>query len=146
MYYGADDDFFLFFIFSNHVFWRQFKGQKVGGGKGFSNRCTLGWTIIFFDFFQKKSSLCTMGKIHFFWKLDFQWGGRSFFCFFWRKKMSPYTMGKIHFLSVYAIWLPHGNKHWAYTRLDYLKETNIPIFQEWYSLDARWFCKWYLRS
>ena len=138
----------------------------------------MGWTIIFFDFFQKKSSLCTMGKIHFFWKLDFQWDGRSFFliffkksrhyvlwgnftffenwisngvddhffCFFWRKKMSPYTMGKIHFLSVYAIWLPHGNKHWAYTRLDYLKETNIPIFQEWYSLDARWFCKWYLRS
>ena len=58
-----------------------------GGGEIFSLRCTMGWTIIFFELFQKKLSLCTMGKIDFFWKLNFQWDGGSFFFVFFSKKV-----------------------------------------------------------
>ena len=78
---------FLFFIFSNHVFWRQFKGQKVGGGKDFSNRCTMGWTIIFFWFFSKKVVIMYYGENPLFLKIGFPMGWTIIFFWFFSKKV-----------------------------------------------------------
>ena len=81
----------------------------------FSLQFPMGWTIIFFGFFQKKLSLCTMGKIHFFWKIDFQWGGWSFFWFF-QKNLSLYTMGKIHFFWEWNFQWGEGPFFWRFFR------------------------------
>ena len=100
----------------NFPFWFfeiMFFGQNLtvglgGGGRVFSLRCTMGWTIIFFEFFQKKLSLCTMGKIDFFWKLDLQWDEGSFFLFFLQKSCHHILWGKCtffprHKLAIYTM-------------------------------------------
>ena len=96
---------FLFWFFQIMFFGQNLTVEKWGGAI-FSNRCTMGWTLIFFVFFQKKLSLCTRGKIDFFWKMDFQWDGGSFFFVFFQKKSSSYTMGKFTFF--WSMGFPMG--------------------------------------
>ena len=97
---------FSFLIFSNHVFWRQFKGQKVGGGGWFFHFDVLWGGRWFFLIFIKKSCHYVLwGKSTFFENRISNGMEDIFFCFFFKKVVIIYYGENKHFLK---IWFAMG--------------------------------------
>ena len=112
VYHGVDDHFFWFF--SKKVVIMYYGENPLFLKIGFP----MGWTIIFFWFFSKKVVIMYYGEISLFLKIGFPMGWTIiFFVFFDVKKCHHILWGKYTF--------------WAYTRFDYLMETNIERIRDW---------------